>query len=146
MQLSEHFRADQKLKQITKTIVQMPGEGDADPFSLAASDRMHGESCVQRCPDWTLGSSSLPQGEWLVSHWNWLPKVVVSALSQSVGLILYVLLICNLNKKVFSISAFMHRNQSSMYLYSCIFVHCCSFKKTYIKCSLQYFMYLLWYI
>lgn len=42
MQLCDHFRADQKLKQITKSIVQMPGEGDADRLSLVASDRMHG--------------------------------------------------------------------------------------------------------
>lgn len=49
MQLSDHFRADQKLRQIIESIVQMPGEGDADLVSLVASDRMHGGGS-ELCP------------------------------------------------------------------------------------------------
>lgn len=93
MPLSDYFRADQKLKQITKSPVHMPGEGDADLFSLVASDKMHGggsELCPETCR-LDIRKRFPTQGWWMVSHCNKLPKEVVSALSQSVGLILYLL-------------------------------------------------------
>lgn len=138
MPLSDYFRADQKLKQITKSIVQMPGEGDADLFSLIASDRMHGCGSYL-CPEMCrldIRKQFLTQWWWMVSHCNRLPREVVSALSQSVGLSLYLLFFSNLNKKVFFISAFVHRNQFSTHLYSCV-AHCCSFFRKIHKCSLQ---------